>query len=107
MERTWQVTFSNFAGSDLNGDNQVLVMIEKEQDKLVSLSDVEAGRTVRFAAVDAGHRLRSHLAALGLIANVPIHIIRNSRSGQIILSVRNSKIVLGRGISHKILVREM
>lgn len=84
-----------------------MLMQEKEQDKLVPLNTVEAGKTVRFAAVNAGHMLRGHLAALGLIANVPIRVIRNNGAGQIILSVRNSKIVLGRGMSHKILVREL
>ena len=78
-----------------------------EKDSLIPLSSVSPGKTVQLACVEAGHQLRNHLAALGMIANVPIRIIRNNGAGQIILSVRNSKIVLGRGMSRKILVREM
>jgi len=80
---------------------------ETQQNMPITLAGIPSGATVCLAGVEAGHRLRSYLAALGLIANVPIRVISNNGGGQIILCVRNSKIVLGRGMSRKILVRRI
>ena len=82
-------------------------MNETWSNNLNTLDSIPDGKTVRLVRIDAGRRVRSSLAALGLISNIPITIIRNSRVGQIILSVKSSKIILGRGISNKIIVREM
>ena len=72
------------------------------KDKAVELTDIPAGRTVRIYSIDAGEGLKNHLAAMGLLANVEITVLRNEGRGQIIVSVRNTKVVLGRGMSHKV-----
>ena len=76
--------------------------IEKE---VYPLSEVPAGRTVHLAAVQAGQGLKSRLAAMGLLAHVSLRVLRNDSCGQIIVQVKNTKVVLGRGMSQKILVR--
>ena len=75
--------------------------IEKEA---LPLSEVPAGKTVRLVAVHAGQGLKSRLAAMGLLANETIHVLRNDFSGQLIVRVKNTKVVLGRGMSQKVLV---
>jgi Fe2+ transport system protein FeoA len=75
--------------------------------KLISLHDVKAGRAVRVASVDAGRGLKNRLAALGILANAGLTIVRNDGAGQIIVQVRDSKIILGRGMTHKIFVTEL
>lgn len=72
-----------------------------------SLDEIAAGTTVRIAAINAGHGLNNRLAAMGLLVNVEIRVLRNDHSGQIIVSVKNSKMILGRGMSHKIFVIEV
>ena len=68
------------------------------------LSEVPAGQTVRLVKIDAGQGLKNRLAAMGLLANGPIQVMRNDFRGQIIVRVKNTKVVLGRGMSHKVLV---
>ena len=79
----------------------------KNQANTISLNEVRAGTTVRIVEVAAGQGLKSRLAAMGLLANVPIRILRNDGAGQIIVNVKNSKVILGRGMSHKVLVAEV
>jgi Fe2+ transport system protein FeoA len=70
----------------------------------VPLNDVRAGTTVRIVEVEAGHSLKNRLASMGLLANVQIRVVRNDGAGQIIVNVKNSKVILGRGMSQKVFV---
>lgn len=68
------------------------------------LSKVQAGETVKLAGIEAGRGLSSRLASMGLVPNVEITIVNNSHPGPFVISVKNSKIMLGRGMAHKIMV---
>ena len=68
------------------------------------LSKVQAGETVKLANIEAGRGLNSRLASMGLVPNVEITIVNNSHPGPFVISVKNSKIMLGRGMAHKIMV---
>lgn len=68
------------------------------------LAIVQAGRRVRFVAVDAGHGLQVRLAAMGLVPGVEIEVIRNSIHGPFLVEVKGSRIMLGRGMAQKIMV---
>ena len=78
----------------------------KENHKM-PLSDATAGKNVRVISIDAGHSLKNRLAAMGVLTNSALHIMRNGGAGQLIVAIKNSKIVLGRGVSQKIFVTEM
>lgn len=69
-----------------------------------TLATVESGRTVRVARIDAGPRLAARLAALGMLPSVEITVIRNGHPGPCVVSVRDSKMVLGRGMAERIQV---
>lgn len=78
---------------------------ETTPDNEITLLDkIPAGTSVRITRVDAGCGLTNRLAAMGLLANAIIRVLRNDRAGQIIVSVKHSKVILGRGMSHKIFV---
>ncbi|MCI0499320.1 MAG: ferrous iron transport protein A [Planctomycetales bacterium] len=66
------------------------------------LNEFQAGTTVRIVKVDAGRGLKNRLASMGLLVNADIRVVRNDGAGQIIVGVKNSKIILGRGMCHKI-----
>ncbi len=72
--------------------------------QLRSLSQVKNGETVRLARIDAGRGLSSRLAAMGLVADVEITVVNNSHPGPFVISVRDSKMMLGRGMAQKIMV---
>ena len=75
-----------------------------EQKKARPLSKVHAGETVKLVGIEAGRGLNSRLASMGLVSNVKITVVNNSRPGPFVISVRNSKMMLGRGMAHKIMV---
>jgi Fe2+ transport system protein FeoA len=68
------------------------------------LSAVKAGQTVKLVSVNAGRGLNSRLVSMGLIPNVEITVVNNDHPGPFVISVRNSRMMLGRGVAHKIIV---
>jgi ferrous iron transport protein A len=75
-----------------------------EGKQVKPLSNVQAGETVKLASIEAGRDLHSRLASMGLVPNVEITVVSNSRPGPFVISVKNSKMMLGRGMAHKIMV---
>jgi len=75
-----------------------------EDNQLKSLSTVRPGQTVKLASINAGHGLNSRLASMGLVPNVEITVVRSGHPGPFLITVRGSKMMLGRGIAHKIMV---
>jgi Fe2+ transport system protein FeoA len=69
------------------------------------LSMVQPGETVRLNSIEAGRGLNSRLASMGLVGNVEITVVSNSHPGPFVISVKDSKMMLGRGMAHKIMVR--
>jgi len=75
-----------------------------EQKQPRPLSTVQAGETVKLVRINAGHGLNSRLASMGLLPNVEVTVVRNTHPGPFVISVRDSKMMLGRGMAHKIMV---
>ena len=68
------------------------------------LSEVTEGQTVNIIRIDGGRDLRSRLTTMGLLPKTRIKVVRNGKSGPFVISVKNSKMALGRGIVDKIMV---
>lgn len=75
-----------------------------EQDKLIPLSKIKSGKKVKLAGVEAGRGLNSRLAAMGLLPNVEITVVNNGHPGPFVISVKGSRMMLGRGMADKIMV---
>jgi ferrous iron transport protein A len=75
-----------------------------EQKKVIPLSTIQSGKTVKFVYVDAGRGLNSRLAAMGRMTNVEITVVSNGHPGPFVVSVKGSRIMLGRGMADKIMV---
>jgi ferrous iron transport protein A len=75
-----------------------------KDEQLKPLSTVESGRTVKLARINAGQGLNSRLASMGLVPGVEITVVNNGHPGPFVISVKDSKMMLGRGIAHKIMV---
>jgi Fe2+ transport system protein FeoA len=76
-----------------------------ENKQLRPLSTVKDGEKVKLARIDAGRGLNSRLASMGLVPNVEITVVSNRQRGPFMISVKNSKMMLGRGMANKIMVR--
>jgi ferrous iron transport protein A len=75
-----------------------------ENQQLRPLSMVGAGETVKLTSINAGRGLNSRLASMGLVPNVEITVVRNAHPGPFVISVRDSRMMLGRGVADKIIV---
>lgn len=73
-------------------------------DQLRPLSMVKAGETVKLNKVNAGRGFKSRLASMGLLPNVEITVVRSGHPGPFVISVKDSKMMLGRGVANKIMV---
>ncbi len=68
---------------------------QTEQKQLRPLSTVKDGEKVKLARIDAGRGLNSRLASMGLVPNVEITVVSNRQRGPFMISVKNSKMMLG------------
>ncbi|MHC4323316.1 MAG: FeoA family protein [Planctomycetota bacterium] len=75
-----------------------------EQKNVIPLSTIKSGRTVKLTGVEAGRGLNSRLAAMGLLPNVEITVVSNGHPGPFVISVKGSRMMLGRGMADKIMV---
>jgi Fe2+ transport system protein FeoA len=69
------------------------------------LSMISSGEKVRMVSIEAGRGLNSRLASMGLLPNVEITVVNNRHPGPFIINVKGSRMMLGRGMAHKIMVR--
>ena len=54
---------------------------------------------------DRGHRLEHRLNYMGLIPGATLKVLQNNAPGPLIVSVKGSRLCLGRGIACKLMVR--
>jgi ferrous iron transport protein A len=71
---------------------------------VMPLSMASSGETVEVVAVRAGWGLQRRLADLGLIPGVSVGVVSSGRPGPIELDVQGSRLALGHGVAHKIMV---
>jgi len=62
---------------------------------------VKMGKTVRLVSIDAGKKLTHRLTELGLTPGVELMIVHDS-GGPVLLSVRDSRVALGRSMASKL-----
>jgi len=80
---------------------------ETDEARGVRLSSLEDGARCRVVRVDAGPGLRAHLLAMGLRPGVEVRIVKNGGAGPFVLAMQTLRLVLGRGMAHKIHVARM
>ena len=75
-----------------------------EDKQLKPLAKVKAGETVKLASIDAGQGLNSRLTSMRLLPNVELTVVSNGQPRPFVTSVKDSLMMLGRGMVHKIIV---
>jgi Fe2+ transport system protein FeoA len=74
---------------------------------LKTLTHAVSGETVVFRSVQGAPGLLAHLAALGLLPGVKVHVYRNDRTGPVVIGVHGSRVMLGREIAEKANVQKL
>jgi Fe2+ transport system protein FeoA len=62
------------------------------------------GQEVRLLGVRGGWGIRRRLADMGLTPGETLRIVQGGSSGPLLVAVRDSRLALGRGMAHKIMV---
>ena len=70
------------------------------------LTMVSEGTKAVLKSIGGGHQMRGRLAALGLLPGTELEVIQNSGHGPFVVSVRGSRIVIGRGMAQRMEVDE-
>ena len=68
------------------------------------LAMVRTGEQVRLVRIDAGRGLQARLASLGLLPGTVFTVVSGDSRGPVVVAVGESRIALGRGMAHKIMV---
>lgn len=74
---------------------------------MMPLSMVSPGELVQVAAVRAGWGLQRRLADMGLTPGVQVRVVNSQRSGPVVIEIRGSRLALGQGVAHKIMVKQL
>ena len=72
---------------------------------LLPLTMLPPGQPARIVEVRAGRHLKDRLAGLGLLPGNTVKVLRDN-GGPLLLAVGETRLALGRGMAHKILVTE-
>ena len=70
---------------------------------VLPLTMAAAGQPLRLVEIRAGHELTHRLAELGLTRGVELKVVQDA-GGPLLVSVRGSRIAIGRGMAHKLMV---
>jgi Fe2+ transport system protein FeoA len=70
---------------------------------VIPLSKAPTGQELRLVKIQAGRKLTHRLAELGLTPGVKLRVVQKN-GGPLLISVRGSRIAIGRGMAHKLLV---
>jgi len=74
--------------------------------KIISLVELKKEQEAEIISIAAGWRATKRLADLGLVPETKIKILRNAPIlGPIEIQVRGSRVVIGRGLASKILIK--
>jgi len=72
-----------------------------------NLSTVRSGESVQIEKMEGGHHFLSRLASLGFTPGARLKVLQNYGHGPIIVSLRDTRVALGRGEAKKILTRPL
>lgn len=74
---------------------------------MMPLAMAQPGEEVRLVALHGGHRMRRRLADLGLTLDMPLRVVRANGQGPLIVAVKDTRLALGRGMAHHIMVEPL
>ena len=70
-----------------------------------ALAELSSGEHARLVAVDPGQCISRRLTCLGFTPGVDIHMLQNYGRGPLVVTVRGTRVALGRGEARQITVQ--
>lgn len=75
-------------------------------NRTLPLAMVGIGERVRLVTIASGQQLSHRLTEMGLTPGVEMEVMQDE-GGTLLLAVRDTRLVLGRGMAHKIMVEAL
>jgi len=75
----------------------------KDNAAVMPLPMLSLQQPARIVEIRAGHRLKERLNGLGLLPGGEVEILQDN-GGPLLLAIGDTRLALGRGMAHKILV---
>lgn len=75
-----------------------------EHDRRISLSEMTTGDDATILAIQGGRMVNNRLASLGFTPGVQVNVTQNYGRGPLIVTVRGTRVAIGRGEAAKIIV---
>jgi Fe2+ transport system protein FeoA len=70
------------------------------------LSEALPGMEINLKEINGGRGLRSKLYSMGLLPGTHLRVLCSNGGGPVIISLRDSRLALGRGMADKIIVEK-
>ena len=67
------------------------------------LAEMEKDQVVKVTAFESGQAMKKRLKDMGILVNDIVIIVKNDKKGPVIVKAKGAEIVLGRGVSEKIM----
>jgi len=77
---------------------------EKHAKGTMPLAMAGMGHHLRVVKINAGHGLCERLSSMGLVPGAILEVLSNGFRGPMIVAVKGSRVMLGRGMALKVLV---
>jgi len=68
------------------------------------LSMASTGDVLQVVSIRGGWGIKRRLADMGLIPGVQVRIINSQRPGPVVIEIKGSRLALGHGVAHHIMV---
>ena len=75
-------------------------------DGSLPLSMIGPGQRVKLLEITAGRKLKHRLTELGLTPGTEMKVLQDD-GGPLLLAIQDSRLAVGRGMAHKILVQSL
>jgi len=80
------------------------VIMKGKTRNTMPLTAVKLGQRVKLKSINAGLGLKSRLTALGILPGVELMVVNTTFAGPIVVMVKDTKVMLGRGLAMKMIV---
>jgi len=74
---------------------------------VMPLMMLQPGRRARVLEVRGGRGLTRRLASMGILPGTVVSLVRGGPGGPVIVAVRGGRVVIGRGMAHRVMVQMM
>ncbi len=72
--------------------------------QVIPLTQAKEGQRLAVVSLGGGHGFRRRLAELGMNPAIPLTVLRNRGGSPLVIELRGSRLMLGRGVANRILV---